>query len=329
MDNDQIQGAYKPPVLCIVGPTASGKSALAVEVAKRVGGEVLSADSMQVYRGMDIGTAKLTPQEMQGIPHHLLDLVDPDTPFSVAQWTQHADDVIHTLHEHGKLPIVAGGTGLYIRAITEDLQFAQQTGSDAVREKWQAFAQEHGNEALHDSLRTRDEVTAKRLHPNDVRRIVRALEVFELTNQPLSQNYRWAVQGGRYDTVQFGLTLEREVLYQRVNERVDVMMADGLYTEVVGLLGRGYSRDLTAMQAIGYKELVQAVAGEVPLQAAVDQIKQSTRRFVKRQMSWFRRDHRIQWLDRHSISGVHQDDFNSLLTIARNLTAGIRLNQRE
>jgi tRNA dimethylallyltransferase len=319
----------RPPVLCIVGPTASGKSGLAVEVAKVVGGEVLSADSMQIYRGMNIGTAKLSPSEMQGVPHHLMDLVNPDEAFSVAQWTVVADQVIHDLHQRGKLPIVAGGTGLYIRAITEDLHFAEQSKSEPIREKWQAYAIEHGNVALHDALRAKDEVTASRLHPNDVRRVIRALEVVELTHKPLSTDYEWAVKGGRFHAVQYGLTMDRETLYQRVNARVDEMMAAGLNEEVAGLLAHGYSADLTALQAIGYKELIAAARGVVPLSTAVEQIKQNTRRYVKRQMSWFRRDPRIQWLTVDALTGVPQGDFNNLLNVAKSLTAGIRVSQRE
>jgi tRNA dimethylallyltransferase len=313
------------PVLCIVGPTASGKSALAVDIAKALGSEVLSADSMQVYRGMDVGTAKLTQKEMQGVPHHLMDLVNPDDLFTVAHWVKQADTVIDQLHRAGKLPIIAGGTGLYVRAITEDLHFGDQTGSSEIRDNWQSFAQEHGKAALHDALRERDESSADRLHPNDIRRVIRALEVHELSDEPLSSRYEWAARGGRYHTVQLGLTLERGALYARANARVDLMMASGLYNEVEGLLAQGYNRDLTSMQAIGYKEIAQAVTGDVPLDKAIEQVKQATRRFVKRQMSWFRRDERIQWLHVDPKLGVEQDDFDNVFTIASNLLAGIRV----
>jgi tRNA dimethylallyltransferase len=316
------------PVLCIVGPTATGKSELGVLVAKAVGGEVLSADSMQVYRGMDIGTAKLTPEEMQGVPHHLIDLVDPDQRFTVADWKERADAIIARLHEGGKLPVVVGGTGLYIRAITEDLDFARQEGSDEIRARWREFAAERGNEALYETLRRLDPETAARLHPNDVRRVIRALEVWELNRERLSERYDWRIQGGRYHTVLFGLSMARELLYHRVNQRVDQMMASGLLDEVRRLFARGYRRDLPSMQAIGYKELAAHLAGELSLEDAVAQVKQNTRRFVKRQLSWFRRDPRITWIDR--AAGPWPDAaLHAVLPSAFALKAGIQVRGRE
>ncbi len=315
-------------MLCIVGPTATGKSELGVLVAKAVGGEVLSADSMQVYRGMDIGTAKLTPEEMQGVPHHLIDLVDPDQRFTVADWKERADAIIARLHEAGKLPVVVGGTGLYIRAITEDLDFARQEGSAEVRARWRQFAAERGNEALYETLRRLDPETAERLHPNDVRRVIRALEVWELNQERLSERYDWRIQGGRYHTVQFGLSMARELLYHRVNQRVDQMMAAGLLDEVRRLCARGYGRDLPSMQAIGYKELAAHLAGEISLEDAVAQVKQNTRRFVKRQLSWFRRDPRITWIDR--TAGPWPDAaLQVVLPSAFALKAGIHVRGRE
>jgi tRNA dimethylallyltransferase len=286
----------KGPVVCIVGPTATGKSDLGVWLAEQTGGEVISADSMQVYRGMDIGTAKLKRDEMRGVPHHLIDVVDPDQPYSVADWTKAADAVISRLHSRGKLPIVVGGTGLYIRSITENLDFAEQKGSTEVRDQWQAFADAHGTEALHQELAKRDSASARRLHPNDVRRIVRALEVYEVTGRPLSASYNWGFRGGRYETLQFGLEMGRELLYNRVERRVDHMLSLGLMDEVQGLLQAGYSPDLQSMQAIGYKEPVQYFLGNMSQDEAVADLKKNTRRFVKRQFSWFRRDERVQWL---------------------------------
>lgn len=313
----------KPPVLCIVGPTATGKSDLGILVAKAGRGEVLSADSMQVYKGMDIGTAKLSTAEMEGVPHHLLDLVHPDAPFSVAEWTSAADEVIGRLHCEGKLPVVVGGTGLYIRAITEDLDFAEQPGLLAIREKWQAYALEHGPERLHDELKQRDSVTAQRLHPNDVRRVIRALEVGEATGKPMSSAYDWTFQGGRYHTVLFGLTMSREALYKRINLRVDKMVESGLYDEVKGLLKRGYTEQNTSMQAIGYKEMVRAVRGEISLEQAIEDIKQVTRRFAKRQLSWFRRDKRIEWITLDASGNLTNVDKMRILQVAEALSAGI------
>lgn len=313
----------KPPVLCIVGPTATGKSDLGIAVAKAVGGEVLSADSMQIYRGMDVGTAKLNPDEMQGVPHHLMDLVNPDEPFSVADWTEAADAIIGRMHQAGKLPIVVGGTGLYVRAITEDLDFAQQPGLQAIREKWQQFLEEHGPEELHAKLRERDEERAGMLHPNDTRRVIRALEIIESTGRPMSSQYDWDQQGGRYHTVLFGLTMDREDLYTRINLRVDKMVQAGLFDEVSRLLAKGYDEQLTSMQAIGYKEMVRAVRGEIPLDVAIEDIKQATRRFAKRQLSWFRRDKRISWVNLDSQGNIEDVDKMRILHTAETLSAGI------
>lgn len=314
----------KPPVLYIVGPTASGKSDLGVLVAKRIGGEVVSADSMQVYQQMDIGTAKLTPKEMDGVPHHLINLVAPDVPFTVADWLKLANEKIAQLHSQGKLPIVVGGTGLYIRSLTDDLNFAEQTGSPERRSFWQKFAQERGNQALHDELVIRDSKAAARLHPNDVRRVIRALEVYELAKRPLSASYDWRLKEGRYQIKQLGLTMDREDLYIRVEDRVDKMLEMGLFEEVRHLLDAGYARNLTSMQAIGYKELAACIAGEVTYDEAVDQIKQATRRFAKRQLSWFRRDSRVSWYARSSEGDLPLSAVEAILQIASTLAAGIR-----
>jgi tRNA dimethylallyltransferase len=313
----------KRPVVCIVGPTATGKSDIGVWLAEQTGGEVISADSMQVYRGMDIGTAKLKPDEMRGVPHHLIDVVAPDEPYSVADWTKAADAVISRLHKCGKLPIVVGGTGLYIRSITEDLDFAAQKGSSEVRNQWQAFADAHGTGALHQELAKRDGASANRLHPNDVRRIVRALEVYEVTGRPLSEGYHWGVRGGRYETLQFGLEMGRELLYSRVERRVDHMLSLGLMDEVQGLLQAGYSPDLQSMQAIGYKEPVQYLLGNISQDEAVADLKKNTRRFVKRQFSWFRRDERVQWLHLNENTRAKETFGSTMREQALQLLAGI------
>jgi tRNA dimethylallyltransferase len=288
----------KHKVICITGPTATGKSDLGVELATLFDGEIISADSMQVYRGMDIGTAKLSKAEMKDIPHHLIDIVDPSARFTVADWSTRADSVIQSLRSSHKVPFIVGGTGLYIRSITENLDFASESGSSVVREKWRAYGDEHGKDALYNALCEVDPATAARLHPNDIRRVIRALEVYELRDTPLSSTYNWSKRGGRYETLQLATLFERQVLYERVNRRVDKMMEDGLLEEVQSLLRSGVSPDAQSMQAIGYKELVSHLQGVVDLEVAVSSIKQATRRFVKRQMSWFSRDERIIWLQR-------------------------------
>lgn len=315
-------------VICVVGPTATGKSDIGVQIADALDTEVVSADSMQVYRDMDIGTAKLTSREMKGVPHHLIDVVDPDEPFSVAEWAKKAYSILDTLIERGKVPVVVGGTGLYVRAITDDLDFAHQVGDSVVRERWEQFAQTHGRQALHEALRERDPDSAARLHENDVRRVIRALEVFELRRVPFSEDYNWGRSGKRYQPIMIGLYRPRELLYERVNRRVDQMMQQGLLEEVRGLLSRGFDEGLTSMQAIGYKEMAAALRGEVSIEEAILNIKQSTRRFVKRQLSWFMRDSRIVWCPQGGHFGDEPRIVEVLKTIAR-ISEGFPLQESE
>ncbi len=318
----------KKPVICIVGPTATGKSNLGVEIARKLSTEVVSADSMQIYRDMDIGTAKLTQEEMKGVVHHLVDVIHPDERFSVAEWADRAYPILDTLIGRGKVPIVVGGTGLYIRAITDDLDFARQVGNEDVRARWEAYANAHGRHALHEALRERDPDSADRLHENDVRRVIRALEVFELRSVPMSEQYDWGRAGKRYQPIMIGLFRPRELLYERVNRRVDLMMRMGLYEEVRGLLARGYDEGLTSMQAIGYKEVAAAIRGEVSVEQAVDNIKRATRRFVKRQLSWFMRDSRIVWCPQGGHFGDEPKVDEVLKTIMR-ISEGFPLQESE
>lgn len=312
----------KRPVICVVGPTATGKSELGIDLALRIQGEVISADSMQVYRGMDIGTAKLLPDEMKGVRHHLIDVVDPGQSYSVAAWANAATEVIEDLHRAGKVPVVVGGTGLYIRAITEGLNFAGQSGSAKIRNKWLTFYEANGVDELHRALAEYDEASAIRIHPNDVRRTIRALELAELRDEPMSSDYDWSIRGGKYQTILLGIYMPREALYNRVNQRVDQMINHGLNAEVAGLLAAGYHADLTSMQAIGYKEMVAACHGDVSITEAASQIKQATRRFVKRQLSWFMRDPRIVWLKRSTLDAnwINIDD---VVDLTRRMAEGI------
>ena len=281
-----------PKILVITGPTASGKTALAVELAKRHNGEVVSADSMQIYRRMDIGTAKPTETEKQGVPHHMLDVAEPEEDFSVAWYVEMAAACVEDVFSRGKLPILAGGTGLYIDSLLSGRTFAAFDGSSPIRGELEERYAREGGQALLDELAGVDPETAARLHPNDGKRIVRALEVWLTTGKTITRhNEETRALPPRYDALTLTLDFERrEDMWDRIDRRVDRMMADGLEEEVRALLDSGVSRRCTAMQSIGYKELVPAVSGELTAAEAAAQIKLRSRQYAKRQRTWFRRN---------------------------------------
>lgn len=284
-------------LVIVQGPTASGKSALAMQLAESLDGEIVNADSMQVYRGMNIGTAKPSPEERARVPHHLYDLVTPDVNFTAADFRDHASRVIEDIHRRNKRIILVGGTGLYIRILTQGLADSPG-GSPDIRKELEAQAGREGLTALHQRLDEVDPVSASRLHPNDAVRVVRALEVFLLTGRTLSSyqdEHRFADES--YRCLKIGINMERELLYRRVEERVDKMMAEGLVAEVTGLLAAGYTADLKAMSSIGYKEICAYLAGEYSFDEAVRLIKRNTRQYAKRQMTWCRRDSEIIWVE--------------------------------
>lgn len=287
----------KPLLLVLVGPTAVGKTALSLTLAKKFSGEIISADSMQVYRGMDIGTAKASPAERAQVPHHLIDCVDPDYPYSVAEYQKCAREAISDVHARGKLPLLVGGTGLYVQAVTSAYAFSEATANEVVRARWHHFREQRGNEALHDKLREVDPDSAARLHPNDVRRIVRALEIFETTGYTMTAYHAAQQKKSPYDLLWIGLTMDRAVLYERINNRVDQMIAAGMVDEVRALKEKGYALDLVSMQGLGYKEIIGFLEGEWSLSETIAAIKQNTRRYAKRQWSWFRRNKDIYWWD--------------------------------
>ncbi len=285
----------KGPLLVIVGPTAVGKTAISVAVARRIGGEIISGDSMQVYRKMDIGTAKVRPDEMLGVPHHLIDIKEPSDPFSVAEFQRQVDDLITLITARGRLPILVGGTGLYVRSITQDYSFTEAAGDADLREFLRAAELHHGPGHLHRQLQGIDPAAAAKLHPNDLRRLIRALEVYETTGSPISETQH--AQGNRrYDDLFVVLNLERDALYRRIDTRVDAMMALGLASEVKSLL-QFYPHDTHSLQAIGYREMVWYLRGLSTYQAAIELIKRNTRRFAKRQLTWFRREDHATWID--------------------------------
>ena len=285
-------------LVVITGPTASGKTALGVALAQRLGGEVVSADSMQIYRGMDIGTAKPTPEEMQGVPHHMIDIADPTENYSVSRYAAEATDCVDDILARGKLPIVVGGTGLYIDSLIAGRTFADGTADTALRQELNERYDEIGGEGLLGELRKFDPERAAKLHPADKKRIVRAMEVYILTGRTITQHdAETRAVPPRYDAAKIALTFaDRQDLYACIDRRVDAMMQQGLLDEVRALLAAGIPADCTAMQAIGYKEAVAAVRGEATAQEAADAIRLASRQYAKRQLTWLRRDAQLFWL---------------------------------
>ena len=284
-------------VICICGPTASGKTGLAVALAKKLEAEVISCDSMQIYRGMDVGTAKPTAEEMEGVPHHLIDVAEPGEDFSVSRYVELADAAVRDIHSRGKTAIVCGGTGLYMDGLIKGEEYAPPA-RDAQREYVESIVEKKGIEYVYGMLKDADPETAEKLHLSDRKRIVRALEVFLITGMPLSwHNARSRERPARYQPLWIGLSFrDRSRLYARIDARVEEMMARGLEAEVRALLDRGIDPKTTAMQAIGYKEMAAALRGECTVDQAVALIKQSSRRYAKRQLTWFRRNEAIHWL---------------------------------
>ena len=287
----------KPRLLVLVGPTAVGKTAFSLDIAEAFGCEIISGDSMQVYRGMDIGTAKATPEERRRVPHHLIDIREPDEPFSVSDYQREAVKAIEDITARGRLPFIVGGTGLYIQAVCYGYAFHEGGPDEAFRARMLAFAREHGNEALHRRLAAVDPEAAVRLHPNDLRRVIRALEVYEQTGVTLSDQMAAQTRESPYRLCMIGLTMDRQRLYERIGERVDEMIRRGLVAEVARLLERGFDDTMTAMQGLGYKEIAAHLRGGMTLEEATALLKRNTRRFAKRQLSWFRRMKEIVWVD--------------------------------
>ncbi|MBQ8768310.1 MAG: tRNA (adenosine(37)-N6)-dimethylallyltransferase MiaA [Oscillospiraceae bacterium] len=302
-------------IICIAGPTASGKTALAVELAKELNGEVVSCDSMQVYRRMDIGTAKPTQDEMQGIPHHMLDVAEPDEDFSVSRYCCLASKIVDDIVARGKTAIIAGGTGLYMDSLIKGNDFAPFP-STGMREKLEAQADAEGMEAMLALLHSIDPEAAARLHLKDRKRIIRALEVYYETGETITEhNRKTQAIPPKYNPLWLGLDFEdRADLYNRIDKRVDVMLEAGLVEEIQSLLAEGIPAKCTAMQAIGYKEFVDALVGKISIAEAADQVRQSSRHYAKRQLTWFRRNERMHWLTRKS-----DDDFGKILERARQI----------
>ena len=284
-------------MVILTGPTAVGKSALSIALAKALDTGIISADSMQVYKHMDIGSAKITPEEMQGVPHALIDVYEPDEPFHVVQFQHDAKAAMEQLWDKGQLPLIVGGTGFYIQALLYDVDFSEEDADLKLRQKYAQLAQSEGAEALHAQLAQVDPQAAGQIHANNIKRVIRALEFYEKTGTPISaHNAAERAKQSPYGFAYFVLTDRREHLYERIDARVDAMMEQGLLDEVKKLRDMGYTRDLVSMQGLGYKELLAYLDGECSLDEAVYMIKRDTRHFAKRQLTWFRRERDVIWV---------------------------------
>lgn len=302
----------KEKLIVIVGPTAVGKTALGVKLAKKYDGEVISGDSMQVYKGLDIGTAKISEEEKDGIPHHLIDIIEPTESFSVADFQQRVIPLISEINKRRKIPILVGGTGLYIHSVIKRYPLKRWEGDETYRKQLEKLAEEKGKDYVHSLLRQVDEEAGRSIHPNNVRRVIRALEVYKLTGVPFSERQRQERnREDVYELAFIGLKMERQTLYERINARVDLMMKKGLLSEVKALYDRGI-RDRQAVQAIGYKELYDYFDGECSLAEAVEQIKRNTRRYAKRQYTWFRNKSNVTWFD--VTNGLTEQVFSEICT---------------
>lgn len=295
------------PLIIIAGPTAVGKSALSIRMAKEVGGSIISADSMQVYQGMDIGSAKIREDEMEGIPHYLIDCVKPDQPWNVVIFQERAKKAMAEIYACGRVPMIVGGTGFYIQAITRDIDFTSMQEDVEFRQRMEALAEEEGPEFLHEKLRAVDPSAADQIHFNNVKRVVRALEFYHVSGQRISDhNAREREKKSPYNLAYFVLTQDRKTLYQRIDKRVDRMMQEGLLDEVAALKRAGYHQGMVSMQGLGYKEILDYLDGRISLDQAVYQIKRDSRHFAKRQLTWFRREKDAVWLDK-SACGNDED----------------------
>ena len=286
------------PLIILTGPTAVGKTALSIRLAKAIGGEIISADSMQVYRRMDIGSAKITKEEMMGVPHHLIDVLEPDEEFNVTVFQKLAKAAVEEIYSRGNIPIVAGGTGFYIQALLNDIDFTENGEDTSIRDELEALAKEKGAEYLHGMLLAIDPESAEQIHANNKKRVIRAIEYYRQTGERISEhNKRERQKESPYDFLYYVVNTDRDILYQRIDQRVDEMMKQGLVEEVKELKDSGCTRDMVSMQGLGYKEILDYLQGECTLSDAVYLLKRDTRHFAKRQITWFKRERDVKWLN--------------------------------
>lgn len=315
----------KQKLVVLIGPTAVGKTKTSIELAKAFNGEIISGDSMQIYKGMDIGTAKISPAEMEGIPHYLIDIKKPDEPFSAAEFQELARRKIEEVASRGKLPMIVGGTGLYIQSVLYDYHFSEASSDDIFRESMEKSAEQLGNQYLHDQLREIDPESAGKIHPNNIRRVIRALEVFHCTGKTMTELQSKQQEEARYDAAIIGLTMEREKLYERINRRVDMMIQSGLLQEVQQLFDEGLT-DCQSIQAIGYKELYNYLYGSISLEQAIENLKQNSRRYAKRQLTWFRNKMAVSWFD---MTGADKEEIfaKKIVEISSYMKESLNLNR--
>ena len=307
----------KRPLVILTGPTAVGKTALSIGLAKKIGGSVISADSMQVYRHMDIGSAKIRPEEMEGVPHYLIDVLEPKEEFHVVRFQELAKQAMEEIYEQGRIPIVAGGTGFYIQALLYDIDFTESSEDKDYRRQLNDFAAQYGEEALHQKLEKVDEKAAEQIHPNNRKRVIRALEFYHLTGKKISEhNEEERKKESPYRYAYFVLNDDRQRLYGRIDHRVDQMLEDGLVEEVQKLKKMGCTRDLVSMKGLGYKEILAYLEGEMPLDEAVRVLKRDTRHFAKRQITWFKRERDVIWVPKQDF---HYDEQKILEFLLENL----------
>lgn len=288
------------PLIILTGPTAVGKTALSIGLAKAVDGEIISADSMQVYRKMNIGTAKIQQSEMQGVRHHLIDILDPGEDFNVVLFKKYALEAMKDIYSREKIPVVVGGTGFYIQALLYDINFEDNDNDMSYREELQTLAAEHGNSYIHDMLAGVDPESAEKIHENNVKRVIRALEFYKKTGMKISEhNEAESQKESPYNFEYFVLNDDSQKLYDRIDRRIDIMLADGLLDEVRSLVDEGYSRDLVSMQGLGYKEMIDYIQERYTLDEAVYTLKRDTRHFAKRQVTWFKREKQVTWVNKN------------------------------
>lgn len=306
------------PLIILTGPTAVGKTELSIALAKSIGGEIISADSMQVYKYMDIGTAKIRSEEMDGVPHHLIDILEPDVAFNVAMFKDLAKSSVEDVYSRGRIPILVGGTGFYIQALLYDIDFSEEDSDSSIRKELETLVEIKGAAFLHEKLREVDPESAEQIHANNVKRVIRALEYYQLHGEKIStHNETERHKESPYDFLYFVLTHDRQVLYERIEKRIDQMIDHGLISEVDNLLKKGYDSSLVSMQGLGYKELIPYLQKKCTLDEAIYVLKRDTRHFAKRQLTWFRRERNVRWLDKSLVSSDEEILKEILNTIDR------------